>query len=233
METQHIAFIRQIAEHENISSASREIGLTQSALTKILMRLEDQLGGALFERGRRGVTLTALGHLFLERMEVVEQELVRLEKERLALRAGLTGRISIGVGQFWLGNVLPVVLARLSRDAPNIQVRVESGPRDDLLQHLRQGKLEFVLGRITEATPDTYVCDALADVRLFFLVRDGHPLTRLGRPVTHKTLPLLVGCYLRHQTPLRSTSAMSSRDMASQNKRCVWRQYHRTSLLAW
>ncbi|MEM7462670.1 MAG: LysR family transcriptional regulator [Pseudomonadota bacterium] len=103
METKHIRFIRCVAEHGNISSASREIGITQPALTKIVSRVEDVVSAKLFERGPRGVRLTPLGRLFLERMDGVEREMHNFASEIQAYKRGIAGTVRLGVGQFWLG----------------------------------------------------------------------------------------------------------------------------------
>ncbi len=85
METNQIQFLRTVAEHGNISSAAREIGLTQPALTKIVLRVEDIVGAKLFDRKSRGVRLTPFGDMFLHRMETVEREMLSLTHEVRAM----------------------------------------------------------------------------------------------------------------------------------------------------
>jgi molybdate transport repressor ModE-like protein len=182
MDTQHIRFVRSVAEHGNISAAARDLGITQPALTKIVSRIEDLLGARLFYRRSRGVALTPFGELVLRRLDRVEHEMFSLGNEIQAMKAGLSGTVAIGVGQFWLGRIVPNVVARLMQTAPEVQVRIVTGTRDELLASLRRGKIDLMLGRITDL-PEWAEAEALAEVRLFLTVREGHPLAALRRPV--------------------------------------------------
>ncbi|XWN28951.1 MAG: LysR family transcriptional regulator [Devosia sp.] len=187
MDIHHIRFVRAVADQSNISAAARELGLTQPALTKIISRVEDQVGAKLFDRGPRGVTLTPFGEVFLERMAVVEQEFTMLDKEVRARKSGLSGTITLGVGQFWLGRILPLVIARLAESTPDVQVKIYTGAREDLLERLKRGEVDVMLARITDDLPGGMEGEALAEVRMFVMARKGHPLERADK-VTPDTL---------------------------------------------
>jgi len=188
VDTQHIRFVRSVAEHRNISAAARELGITQPALTKIILRIEDQFGASLFDRRPRGVALTPFGELVLHRLDRVEHEMLNLQTEIRAMKSGLSGTVSIGVGQFWLGRIVPNVVAKLMRAAPEIQIKIVTGNRDELLGALQRGRIDLVLGRITDELPDDFVGEVLGDVRLFLAVREGHPLASLKRAVKPEDL---------------------------------------------
>lgn len=188
METHHIGFIRCVADNRTISAAARELGITQPALTKIVSRVEDVLGAKLFERGSRGVKLTPMGELFLQRMEKVEREMNNLANAINTSKQGFSGTIKLGVGQFWLGRILPQVIARLYQTAPEIQVKIKTGPRDDLLVKLRKGEIDYLLGRITDDLPPGYSGEALAEVNLFLVMREGHPILTESHQITPEIL---------------------------------------------
>lgn len=188
METDHIRYIRCVAEHANISAAAREMGITQSALTKIVSRVEDVVGAKLFDRGTRGVRLTPIGSIFLDRMAVVDQEILNLATEIKASQRGVSGTIRVGVGQFWLGKILPKTIATLSRFHPSIQVKIHTGARQELFAKLRKGELDYILGRITDDLPPEFSGEALAEVRLFLVMREGHPALAEPGGITPATL---------------------------------------------
>ena len=54
-----------VANHSNITKASEELNISQPAISKSIKNLEDQLGGNLFIRTKRGVILTEEGKEFL------------------------------------------------------------------------------------------------------------------------------------------------------------------------
>lgn len=188
VETQHLSFIRCASKHENISAAARELGFTQPALTKILSRVEDLVGSKLFERGPRGVVPTPTGKIFLDRGEPIERALQNLTKDIQNHNLGLNGTITIAAGQFWLGHILPGIIARLHETAPGIQINIVTGTRDELLERVKLGSVDMMLGRITEDLPDKLECEKLAELRIFMLrifimARAGHPLTKQDRKI--------------------------------------------------
>lgn len=188
METRHIRYIRAIATRGSISAAARELDLTQPALTKILSRIEDQVGGRLFERQARGVATTPSGRLFLDRMDRIDREMRFLMADVKSMETGLSGRVAVGVGQFWIGHIVPRVVNRLRGEAPDVQVEVLTGTREQLLGLLLRGEVDLMLGRFAADLPATLVAEPVADVRLYVTVRAGHPLAQLGRPVTPEDL---------------------------------------------
>lgn len=64
METWHLKAFLKIAETGSISRASESLGVAQPSLSQQLVRLEEEVGVALFQRTARGVTLTEAGRLF-------------------------------------------------------------------------------------------------------------------------------------------------------------------------
>jgi DNA-binding transcriptional LysR family regulator len=121
-------------------------------------------------------------------MGKVEQEMLNLANDVHARKSGMSGTVLLGVGQFWLGRILPKVIGRLARECPDIHVRIRTGPRDENLDRLKKGKIDYMLGRITEDLPEGMEGEALAEVRFFMLVRKGHPLLSLKRPVRPKDI---------------------------------------------
>ncbi|MEM7464841.1 MAG: LysR substrate-binding domain-containing protein, partial [Pseudomonadota bacterium] len=141
-----------------------------------------------FERGPRGVRLTPLGRLFLERMDGVEREMHNFASEIQAYKRGIAGTVRLGVGQFWLGAILPNVLAKITQTAPEIQVKVHTGAREDLIMRLKKGEIDYMLARITEDLPTEFIGEALADIRLYIVVRKGHPILQQKGPISPEAL---------------------------------------------
>ncbi|GAB5374129.1 MAG: LysR family transcriptional regulator [Acuticoccus sp.] len=188
METRHIGFLKCVAMHGSISSAAHVLGMTQPALTKIILRIENSIGVRLFDRKSRGVELTPIGAIFVNRMDVVESAMRDLEHEIRSLKEGSSGTVSIGIGQFWAGSIVPSVVARLTNELPDVQVRIFTGARDELVRQLESGEIDLMLARHTDDLSEEMAFEPLAEVRLFLTVRADHALARLGRLVTLRDL---------------------------------------------
>ena len=180
MDTQHIRYIRCVADMGSISAAARELGLTQSAITKIVSRAEDQVGVQLFERKSRGVELTPYGQLFLNWTAKIEREMFNLSQEVKAMKAGEGGTVRIGVGQFWIGKIVPNIIAKLTKTSPEIQVKIDTRTREDNIERLHNGDIDILLGRLTNDLPNTLTGEPLAVLKLYLLVGTHHPLIKLG-----------------------------------------------------
>lgn len=173
----HVQCFVEIARHRSLKRAADRLFLTQPAISKTLKELEDILGAQLLNRSRAGVTLTREGDVFLQFAEMSVG----------ALQQGIdgVGQVSASGGQTltvgalpsvaaWL---LPVVVREMAEVAPDVVLRVSDGPHAYLVDRLRQGALDLVIGRL--GSPETM--QQLSFTQLYnehveFVVRPGHPI---------------------------------------------------------
>jgi DNA-binding transcriptional LysR family regulator len=124
-----------VAESGSVASASRMLSIAQSALTKSMQELEDELGARLFERSTRGMQLTPRGHRFLASARRVIASVADATRERDDGASILTGTLSIGVTSLVAGYYLSELFSRFRRTCPQVEVLVtEDAPR--FLEHL-------------------------------------------------------------------------------------------------
>lgn len=109
-----------LVETPNFGRAASLLNLSQLALSRQLGKLEAELGGSLFSRGRHGAQLTELGHLFAqEARRLVEYADAVLERGR-RIAAGELGELQIGFGSWaidLIATTVPGVSRALSRGA--------------------------------------------------------------------------------------------------------------------
>ena len=144
LELRHLKVVCAIAETGSVTKAASQLGLAQPALTAQLQRIERTLGGALFERDRRGARPTALGELVLSRARVLLPAMKGLQDEaaRLAARGGQAlSRYRFGSTP---GALMAHLVHRLSATQPEAQVSsYASYYVDDLATMVLGGKLDF------------------------------------------------------------------------------------------
>ena len=126
--TEMNAFVR-VAERGSFAAAAIDLGLTPSALSKLVTRIEDRLGVRLLTRTTRKLALTAEGELFVARSRDILASIEAAEAEVSAASARPRGRLRISVGtavaKQILGPALPVFLARY----PDISVELHVSDR--------------------------------------------------------------------------------------------------------
>jgi DNA-binding transcriptional LysR family regulator len=109
------AFVR-VAERGSFAAAAADLGLTPSALSKLVTRIEDRLGVRLLTRTTRKLSLTAEGELFVARSRDILASIEAAEAEVTAASERPRGHLRISVGtavaKQILGPALPIFLDR-------------------------------------------------------------------------------------------------------------------------
>ena len=132
-----------VSDAGSFTRAAEVVGRTQSAISLQMKRLEDLAGGALFERGSRGVAPTPLGTLLLAHARRVVS---LLEEADLALKAPpLTGPVRLGLPEEYGHAVLNRALGAFASRHPNVEVTVRYGPSAKNLSRIGAGTLDLAV----------------------------------------------------------------------------------------
>lgn len=97
MDVRQLEYFREIAETGGFSRAANRIRISQSALSRQILLLEQELGASLFERHARGVHLTETGRLLYERADVLLRQIANMREEILEHRGSPTGALHVGI----------------------------------------------------------------------------------------------------------------------------------------
>jgi DNA-binding transcriptional LysR family regulator len=134
-----------VAETASVASASRMLSIAQSAITKSILELEENLGVRLFERSARGMVLTPDGHRFLASARRVLAAVTDATRLHDAQPKGLTGLLSIGVTSLVAGYYLSGLLSRFRRQCPEVKVYVTEEEPPFLEHLLINGELDAAI----------------------------------------------------------------------------------------
>ena len=141
-----LAQLITVAEHGSVSSAARELFISQPTLSSSIARLEQSLGLTLLIRHHaRGVSLTPTGADFLVRARSLVDHAQEIEADVRELRDSVSGAISIGCFVTLAPFFLPRLISRLKKDHPELSVQLTEGTLDRLQQQLKSGQLEMAL----------------------------------------------------------------------------------------
>ncbi|WP_204115894.1 pca operon transcription factor PcaQ [Shimia biformata] len=173
----HIQCFVEICREKSLKQAADRLFLTQPAISKTLKELEEILDAKLLNRSRAGVSLTEQGKVFLH---FAQMSLASLQQGLAGVeQLGDAGAETLSVG------ALPSVAARLMPDtarefaglAPKARLRIIDGPVAYLIEQLRQGRLDLVIGRLGRPEMMQGLSfTQLYEERVALIVRAGHPL---------------------------------------------------------
>jgi len=134
-----------VANNGNITKASEELNISQPAISKSIKNLEDQLGGTLFVRTKRGVILTEEGKEFYKYIKQAIEYINNAESKFTDLINLETGSIRIGISTTLTKEFLLPYLEEFHEKYPKIDIQIDTNVSSELLSKLRNGLLDIVI----------------------------------------------------------------------------------------
>ena len=134
-----------VAKHKHMTKASEELHISQPAISQSIKKLEDQLGGTLFLRSNKGMELTEEGKMFYEYVKGALELINNAENEFTSFKDLSKGEIKIGCSTTLTKLVLINALKDFHLDYPNINIDINNDLKNNLINDLKLGKLDFVI----------------------------------------------------------------------------------------
>ncbi|MBV8496942.1 MAG: LysR family transcriptional regulator, partial [Gammaproteobacteria bacterium] len=185
----HVELISELYDSRSILKASRRLSLTQPTVTRALKDIEATLNVPLFTRTNRGLDPTPYGEIFARHAKIVLAQLRHAAEELESLRAGYSGKVTVGTLLAASASILPEAITLLKKERPGVAISVVMGTYDLLVPALLAGDLDMVLGRMPDqGRSRAFVYEDFYAEPICLVVRRGHPLSRKRR----LTLPALV-----------------------------------------
>ena len=139
MKLEFLMTLNSVLRHGSFANAADDMGLTASAVSLQMKRLEEYVGQPLFDRSGRTVRPTPLAS---DLAESVRTALDAVEEARTRHSAALSGRVVIGAIRSLQPTMIPLVLQEIGGRHPGLAVRVIQGDSGELLDHLKAGRLD-------------------------------------------------------------------------------------------
>jgi DNA-binding transcriptional LysR family regulator len=169
----------ETARQGNLTRAAEALHVTQPALTARLQALEEELGSALFLRGRRGMQLTDAGRAFLP---YAQRALLALDEGLglvTAIGRGGTGELVLGAAPAVSTYVLPALLLRFTQRHPGVRLVVRTGHSEEILDMALRREID--LGLVRELRHPDIESRPLYDDELVLVAHGSHPFAARDR----------------------------------------------------
>lgn len=154
LKLQQLAIFEKVIVTGSILAASRELHMTQPAVSKSIHELEGHFNQALFTRSKHGVRLTEFGELLQRHSQSMLAELRFLADDMNAWASGVSGQVVVGTLISASARLLPSAVVRLRETAPDVNVTVRVGSNDVLFPELERGQVDIVVGLLPEESPN-------------------------------------------------------------------------------
>jgi DNA-binding transcriptional LysR family regulator len=179
-----VALMLAIDERKTLRAAAAHLGMAQPTASKMLHELEGALGEALFDRVGRGLKLNPAGEAVMNSFRSLRNTVTALGRELKELRLGSTGKLFIGSITVAAPTDLGDAMIALKKQYPLLSIELFVDTSDRLIELLRAGSLDVVIGRMPEAgNPANQDClfHPIAEEALSVVAAPSHPLSRAGR----------------------------------------------------
>lgn len=136
MELRQLRYFVEVAEREHVSEAAEHLHIAQSAISRQIARLEEELGVMLFEKVGRNIQLTPIGKIFLLHAKTAIKSIEFAKYQIEEFLDPEHGTIKIGFPTSLSTHLLPTVISAFKDEQPNIAF------------HLRQGSYSFLMDAV-------------------------------------------------------------------------------------
>ena len=180
MDLRQMRYFVAVAEAGGFSAASAALGVAQSALSRHVQCLEQDLGTRLFERGRHGVALTEAGALLLARGRYLLGEIETTRADLAAHAREVRGTVDLATSSTVAEVLYGPLAARFARAHPGVHLNFHEG-QDDLIERLAQGRLDLAIVTTSDRT-DLVAFHPLYTERVWLIGLPDDPLLGRGPP---------------------------------------------------
>ncbi|MGE0718454.1 MAG: LysR family transcriptional regulator [Alphaproteobacteria bacterium] len=188
MDLRALRYFIEIVRLRSLSKAAETLHVAQSALSRQMRKLEDEVGGTLLTRSPTGVAPTALGQVLLPRAERILEAVEQLRGELHSAARQPAGSLTLGIppgpGQL----LVPRLYARLAEALPKVTLQVKESNTSDIDRGIRGGVFDAAIVHDPGPSPalDRF---ALIEEPVFLVARpDLDPVAATGRPIRFREL---------------------------------------------
>lgn len=164
-----------LAELQHVTAAAEQLRLAQPTLTRMLARLERQLGVALFDRRGRRLSLNAYGRIFYQHARRAQLELDSARRAIDDLADPAVSEIRLGFQHSFGATLVPRLIADFTKPSPRVSFTLDEGPAESVGDLVESGAIDIGLVSPRVAKP-TLAWRSLFRQRLGVAIPHGHPV---------------------------------------------------------
>ena len=147
MDEKDFELLEVLDETRNITHAADKLYMTQSALSKRIKSMEQELGVEILLRSRQGIRFTPAGEKVLEHSRAALKQMEQLRRGLDAMQGEVCGTLKAGVSVNFSYYRLSEVLAEYHKKYPRVRLDIATGHSRHLYQQMLDGTLDIAVLR--------------------------------------------------------------------------------------
>lgn len=178
MDFRSIESFIKVSELRSFSKAAEHLGYTQSAISTQIIKLEQELGYALFDRIGHNITLSEQGQEFFKyatQVTLLTEEL----HQKFNPAAGVSGHLRIAMADSLLSAFTDQILLHYQQMHPAVKITVRTGTTDDIFHWLAHNEVDFIYTLDHRISRSDLTVLMESEVPVYFYSAASHPLAAL------------------------------------------------------
>jgi DNA-binding transcriptional LysR family regulator len=177
MDFRQLEMFGAVAEEGTFTRAAERLHVSQSAISRQVKLLEEELGGSLLHRGPKRVALTQPGELLLKMVHRIQRDMLEVVAQISDTHTLHRGNLSVAGGMTVCLYIFPRLLKKFRALYPQVDLRVASGASESIQRQLRSAELDLALLTLPILARDLEVRPVLKE-EMVVVTAPGHPLSR-------------------------------------------------------
>lgn len=145
MNSRQLQYAIELAKVCNFSQVAKKLNISQPALSKQILSLENELGIKLFDRTTTPLTITPAGQHFIQGAADLVYKEDQLLRSMERFKSGEAGQLVIGVTPFRSSYLIPDMVKEFREAFPHIQIKLQEAGSDILRKDAADGKFDFAV----------------------------------------------------------------------------------------
>ena len=172
----HLRAVNAVANFGSFTAAAADLGMTQSAVSRLVIQTERQLGVSLFLRSTRNVILTAPGREFTASTRRFLDDLGTQVDNARALGDQVRGRLIISCLLSITHHVVPEAVLKYRKAHPGVEIHLREGMGSEVYEDVRSGLADFGIGYVTGLGQEVVATEQVQE-SCFAVLPSKHPLS--------------------------------------------------------
>lgn len=173
-----LQIVLALSESGSVKLCAERLGMSQSGVSMSISRIEKMAGEALFLRRKKGFVATERTEQLLGHINRIAAEMRMMTDELDSVANGIGGTVVLGLLAVARIHLIPSALIDVRRLHPRVRIRTVQAAYDHMLEQLKQGTIDLVIGVASPAAADAGLrAEIITHDELGIFVRAGHPLS--------------------------------------------------------
>lgn len=180
MNLRQLTYFCETVDAGSVVQAASRVFVAPTAISMQISQLEAELGGELFDRSRRPMELTQLGHYFYPRARELLADAARLKESAQGVAAGHGDLLAIGYTRSSIFSLLPQAIRAFRKSRPGVQIELLTTLSEHQPAQLASGRIHIGISRFLGefAAPEGLVYTKVIDDAFVVALPPAH---RLGK----------------------------------------------------